>query len=201
MRGNRASVRLGRSRRLTLYIVGMGVWLSGGLWLLFHYFFIEQGEFGPKANPFENWWLKLHGAFAFAAIWVFGLLWGAHVTVAWPLSLRRWSGGVTTAVLFWLTLSGYLLYYEGAETARSITSVLHWSIGLACPMAFFWHRFKIRRRRPKSPNPRVGSVSEPGPEATTTGDNSFQSSLKRFNGAAERAGKFPRAGGTVPARK
>jgi len=161
----RQSVRLGRPRCLAVYVVGVGVWLSGGLWLLFHYFFLEQGEFGPKTNPLENWWLKLHGAFAIAAIWVFGLLWGAHVTQAWPLSRRRWSGSVMTCMLFWLTLSGYLLYYAGGETARSIISILHWSIGLACPIAFFWHRFNIQRRRAKGPESLSRLPRQSGPGA------------------------------------
>ena len=143
----RPSLRLGSPRRLGLYVVGIGVWLSGGLWLLFHYFLVTQGEFGPQANPLEPWWLKLHGAFAFAAIWIFGLLWGVHVTPAWPFRRRRWSGGTMTGLLFWLTLSGYLLYYVGNEAARSLISVLHWSIGLACPLAFFWHRARNRKRR------------------------------------------------------
>jgi hypothetical protein len=138
---------------LALYIIGTGVWLSGGLWLLYHYFFVQQGEFGPAANPLEAWWLKLHGAFAFAAIWIFGLLWGAHVTKLWPSSRRRWSGSIMTGVLVWLILSGYLLYYVGEEKSRSIVSILHWSIGLACPFFFLWHRIKFRRPRPSHAHP------------------------------------------------
>lgn len=56
------TVRLGRSRHWQLYIIGIGVWLSGGLWLLFHYFFVRQGDFGPVENPLTPWWLRLHGA-------------------------------------------------------------------------------------------------------------------------------------------
>jgi len=41
----RQSPRFARSKRWALYIVAVGVWLSGGLWLLFHHFFVEQGEF------------------------------------------------------------------------------------------------------------------------------------------------------------
>jgi hypothetical protein len=125
-----------------LYSVGIGGWLTGGLWLLFHYFFVARGEFGLEANPLEPKWLMLHGAFAFASIWMFGLLWGAHVTVAWPSSRRRWSGIMVTCLLLWLTVSGYLLYYTGNEMVRSTASVLHWTIGLGCPIAFLWHRFR-----------------------------------------------------------
>lgn len=154
------SVRLGRSKRLTLYVVGIGVWLSGGVWLLFHYFCVKQGEFGPVENPLTPWWLRLHGAFAFAAIWIFGLLWGVHVTVAWPRERRRWSGGALAAVFAFLIASGYLLYYVGDDRVRPVVSVIHWGIGLVCPAFFFLHRLRRRRQRSRNPEPAVyeGSV-------------------------------------------
>jgi hypothetical protein len=141
------SVRFPRSERWALYIIGIGVWLSGGLWLLFHCFFVERGEFGPKVHPLEPWWLKLHGAFALASIWIFGLLWGVHVSRAWPGMRSRWSGGALAGVFAWLVLSGYLLYYVGDETARSVISALHWGIGLASPVCFGLHRVRLRKRR------------------------------------------------------
>lgn len=143
----RESVRLGRPTRLALYVVSIGVWLTGGLWLLFHFFLVTQGEFGPQTNPLEPWWLRLHGAFAFATVWMFGLLWSVHVTKAWPFSRRRWSGGVLAGTIGWLTLSGYLLYYVGSDSARSAISILHWVIGLAVPLVFLWHRVILRGRR------------------------------------------------------
>ncbi len=113
---------------------------------MFHYFLVRQGEFGPTANPLEPWWLRLHGAFALAAIWMFGLLWGVHITKAWPHQRRRWSGGMLTGVFAFLIVSGYLLYYLGDDALRPIVSALHWGIGLACPAAFFLHRIRRRRR-------------------------------------------------------
>ncbi|MEJ2083700.1 MAG: hypothetical protein P8Y94_16425, partial [Acidobacteriota bacterium] len=74
---------------MVIAVVGIGVVLTGGSWLLFHHFLVEQGEFGPEPTRLEPWLLTLHGAFAFAAVWVLGLLWGVHVTAAWPLSRRR----------------------------------------------------------------------------------------------------------------
>ncbi|HLH36916.1 MAG TPA: hypothetical protein VKX41_19750 [Alloacidobacterium sp.] len=132
--------------RMAIYVTGVGVWLTGGLWLLYHYFLVKQGEFGPETNPLEPWWLKLHGAFAFAAMWLFGLLWGVHISKAWPHKRRRWSGGVTAGLLIWLTLSGYLLYYIGDERIRPVVSLLHWVVGLGLPLAFLWHRVRVRRR-------------------------------------------------------
>lgn len=138
---------VGGFHRWALYVVGTGVWLTGGLWLLFHYFLVKQGEFGSTANPLEPWWLKLHGAFAFAAIWMFGWLWGIHIAKLWPQKRRRWSGGALTSVFALLIVSGYLLYYVGDDRIRPVISALHWIIGLACPIFFVWHRFKWRARR------------------------------------------------------
>jgi hypothetical protein len=105
------------------------------------FFLASESEFGPQRHPLEPWWLKFHGAFAFAAIWLFGLLWGKHVCKAWPYGKGRWSGAALAGLLFWLMLSGYLLYYLGGEGARSIVSVLHWGIGFAAPLLLLWHRF------------------------------------------------------------
>jgi hypothetical protein len=143
MNSERRLGSLRRPTRLSLYMVSLGVWMSGGLWLLLHYFFFRRGEFGPELNPLEPWFLKMHGAFAVAAIWMFGLLWSIHVTKLWPLSWRRWSGGLMAGVAAWLILSGYLLYYVGDDKARSIVSLLHWGIGLAAPLFFFWHRISF----------------------------------------------------------
>ena len=87
------TVRLSVSNRVLLNVIGIGVWTSGVGWLVFHYFMVRKGEFGPEADTLEPWWLKLHGAFAFLALWLCGLLWGLHVVNGWRQNRRRWSGG------------------------------------------------------------------------------------------------------------
>lgn len=154
------SVRLGLSRIRALYLIGVGVWLSGGLWLLFHFFLTRKGPFGPESNPLEPWWLKVHGAFAFAATWFFGLLWGTHITIGWRSGRRRRaSGGALTALILFLILSGYLLYYIGDDTARSVVSVAHWSTGLVCPLLYWVHRMRKRVTK-KSLRDRVDGISD-----------------------------------------
>lgn len=142
------TVRISRSRHLELCVAGIGVWLTGGLWLLYHYFLGRQGEFGPVENPLTPWWLRLHGAFAFASIWIFGLLWGTHITVGWPRRKRRWSGGVLAGVFAFLIVTGYLLYYVGSDALRPTLSILHWGVGLGSPALFVVHRLRLRRQRP-----------------------------------------------------
>lgn len=152
---------LGFRHRWALYGVGIGVWLSGGVWLLYHYFLVRPGEFGPETNPLEPWWLRVHGAFAFAALWFFGLLWAVHITKLWPHKRRRWSGGLLTAVFTVLIVSGYLLYYVGDERVRPVLSGIHWSVGLGTPLLFAWHRLTRRKRRTVSAAPPHSARAKP----------------------------------------
>ena len=136
----RDPVLLTRLRRWTIYAIGLGLWLSGILWLVYHYFERQQTDFGPAPHPLEHWWLALHGLFAFASLLVFGMLWSAHVVGAWKTKRHRVSGGAVFGVLLVLIVSGYLLYYPAGDDALSTTALIHWAIGLALPMPFLWHR-------------------------------------------------------------
>ena len=151
----RRPARLTRRRRLGVYVIGLGVWLSGTLWLLFHYFAVQTGPFGPEPHPLESWWLKLHGAFAFATLWIFGLLWGVHLVKGWSAGQRRWSGGLLVGALLWFVISGYLLYYVGDDDVRAVLSVLHWASGLAAPALFLVHRFQ------RSPSVATAATGKP----------------------------------------
>ena len=133
-------VRLRRGRRWLTYGIGLGVWATGALWLVFHYFLRTRGVFGPAENPLTHWWLAAHGLFAFATLWLFGLLWGHHIVGAWKTGRHRVSGSLLFAVLAVLIASGYLLYYAGGDDTRSIVSILHWTVGLALPVPFLVHR-------------------------------------------------------------
>lgn len=143
----RGPIRLPAPRRIGVYVVSAAVWMTGLLWLVFHYFLQRDGEFGREPNPLEPWWLKLHGAAAFGALWIFGLLWGVHVLNGWSAGRRRWSGGALFAAFALLIVSGYLLYYAGDEGLRDVVGVAHWVIGLGAPAAFIWHRYFAREAK------------------------------------------------------
>ena len=135
----RGPLKLQRGSRYTLYTISIGVWVTGGLWLIFHYFMRTQGPFGFSNNPLEIWWLRLHGGFSFASLWVFGLLWNVHVVRGWNMRWRRWSGGFLTGVMFVLTLTGFGLYYLVSKDWREWTSIIHWVVGLGALAAFLIH--------------------------------------------------------------
>lgn len=135
------AIRLTPMRRMALYLVGIGLWMTGGMWLIAHYFLIRQGQFGPEHNGLEFSSLAAHGAFAFAALFLFGLMWGVHIIAGWKSLRKRWSGSLLFGVIAWLIVSGYLLYYLRNDEMLSTVALLHWAVGLACPVPFIVHCF------------------------------------------------------------
>jgi hypothetical protein len=133
------SLRLKRPYLWTVYATAWGVWLTGALWLVFHYFFRVRGQFGFRANPMEAVWIAAHGGLAAASLFMFGLLWVSHVLAGWHMRWRRWSGGTLAGVTIWLTLTGYALYYIGGSQTLAWVQILHWTVGLAALAAFFIH--------------------------------------------------------------
>ncbi len=135
----RGSLRFARTRRYTIYFISIGVFVTGVLWLIYHYFLRTPGPFGFQNNPLEGWWLQLHGGFSFASLWVFGLLWSIHILRGWNMRWRRWSGGALVATVVLLTITGWGLYYFDSRVVREWTSIIHWVIGLISLVLFFLH--------------------------------------------------------------
>src|SRR5262249_47187900 len=107
----------------------------------------RQGEFGSAPHPLEIWWLRLHGAAAFAALWLGGLLWSAHVRPALTGAKRRASGILLVAAFGVLAGSGYLRYYAHGGGVRDAIGVLHWLVGLALLVPLLWHSLRARSAR------------------------------------------------------
>lgn len=138
---------MSRARRFTLYGVSSAVWITGALWLLFHYFLKKTDAFGfESSHPGEKWWLISHAFFSFFAIWWFGLLWPNHIKKSWKALIRRGTGGLLFGCTAWLSLTGYALYYIGSDIWRSWISILHWAIGLGALVAFIYH---LQTRTPR----------------------------------------------------
>jgi hypothetical protein len=122
-----------------VYVVLTGLWLSGALWLIYHFFFTRNTEFGPAPNPLEHWWLVAHGASAFASLWLMGHLWSTHIAKRWRLRRHRKTGATLVAVMAVLIASGYLLYYLSSDSWRAVVSLGHWLLGLVMPLALAGH--------------------------------------------------------------
>lgn len=163
------AIRLGRWQQAYLYTVGTLLVLSGGLWLLFHYFVRVEGEFGPTLHPLEPWWLRVHGIAGAAFLIGFGSVLPGHVRRAWGAARNRITGTIFFSVMLTLTITGYLLYYVGAETARDVMSLVHWSVGLGLPLLTGWHVWRGRVwRRLTVAKHSVGNARKPVHENQST---------------------------------
>jgi hypothetical protein len=141
------SLKLTRAYRLSIYTIAWGTWLTGVLWVIYHYFMRVKGQFGFKENPLEEWWLIGHGAFAVGATFLFGYLWRPHIVAGWYLHWRRWSGGSLAGTTIFLILTGYALYYIGGPEWLNWTSIVHWAVGIAAIALFFVHWLAKSRPR------------------------------------------------------
>lgn len=129
------------SRRRAIHLVSAATWLTGAVWLVFHYFVRVPDEFGfENPHPQQQWWLIGHAAFALYATWLFGVLWPGHVIRGWNSRLKRGTGGTLFGFTAWLALSGLALYYLGDATLRSWASLAHWIAGLVAVLPFLLHR-------------------------------------------------------------
>jgi hypothetical protein len=137
-------LRLSGGHKRWVYRVSYVVFLTGVLWLVFHYFLRQQGEFGETAHPLEVWWLRLHGAGAMGALLIVGSLLPIHVRTGWHQSRNLALGIGLLALTSILILTGYALYYFGGEELRPILSILHWAVGLVAAAVLVWH---VRRGR------------------------------------------------------
>jgi len=145
----RPRVHLTRRQRAWIYGVLGLLWCSGVLWLVAHHLFPARGEFGDAPNRAEPWLLALHGAAAFATLWLCGWMWATHVRPWWRNGKRRTSGVLLSAATAILIASGYLLYYAADDTLRHWIAVLHWVIGLLLGAIVLAHALRSRRFRRK----------------------------------------------------
>ena len=133
--------------RIAIYSILGAAWVTGFGWLILHRFLRRPGEFGLVPHPLEPWAQRLHGASAFTALWLAGVLWTAHVVPAWRRKTRPPSGIAVLVVLVTLALTGYLLYYVANEDVRGGIALAHWAIGLAGPAPLIVHVLERRRQR------------------------------------------------------
>ncbi|HQS99533.1 MAG TPA: hypothetical protein PLE48_05775 [Thiobacillus sp.] len=143
-------IRLGHRHKRLAYATFSLLWVSGALWLAFHYFLGVEGDFGPEPNPLEKWWLRLHGLAAMLALVALGSLLTNHVRLAWQRNKNRRSGLPMLALTAWLAATGYALYYFSSDANAAWLPLLHWTVGLAVPLALTLHILAGRQRAPGS---------------------------------------------------
>ncbi len=139
-------IRLGPDHRRWIHITFALLWLSGALWLGYHYFAQVAGPFGPRPHPLEQWWLRLHGLATMLGLVTLGSVLVHHVRRAWEKRRNRLLGGALVAGFLWLAGTGYALYYFAAGSNQAWLAPMHWVPGLALPLVLVLHVRRARRR-------------------------------------------------------
>lgn len=143
-------IRFAAPHKHFLYSVFSLLWLSGALWLLFHYFMRVDSEFGPAPHAAEIWCLRLHGLLVFAALLALGSVLPVHAQRAWQLKKNRRSGLMMKGLFLWLAITGYALYYFASDSNENWLPLLHWGAGIGLPLMLLLH-IRTGRQRRKNP--------------------------------------------------
>ena len=155
-----ACMRLPASLRSGLYLTGVAVLASGVVWLMVH----------DAARPerVDAAAMEIHGGSAMVLLVLIGAASALHAPAAWREGKNRWSGATLAAALTLLVLTGFLLYYLGDERARSVVSMVHWTVGLAAAALLGVHVWLGLRAakaancaRPRSPAASARARSSP----------------------------------------
>ena len=139
-------IRLSGQHQRWVYSGFTLLWLSGVLWLLFHYFLQTPGSFGPQPHVLEPWWLRLHGLAMMLTLVLAGTTIIHHAHKSWRLGKNRLMGGLLAGCMGWLAISGYALYYFSTDGNAAWLPLLHWLPGLSMPLVIGLHVRKGRAR-------------------------------------------------------
>lgn len=128
------------------YAVLAALLLSGLGWLAVHFLAwppASRAALEGLPSPWEPWLMRVHGAAAMAALFVFGALTSTHVIRGWRMKRRLPSGLSLLALLSVLVLSSYALYYLVGDDQRDALGLVHAGVGAGVVAVLLWHR---RRR-------------------------------------------------------
>lgn len=139
--------RIRARQRHALYLVGGTLLLTGAAWVLLEYRPDLSGLDEQAARSASAALMKLHGAAAMIALLQMGALLSGHVGAGWKSTRNKASGIASLALAGALVLTGYALYYAGADELRHSASLLHMALGAALPVVLFAHALRLLRSR------------------------------------------------------
>lgn len=163
-------LRLNRPTEFFVYSIFGILLLTAGVWLW------AQSNLSAD-NPLPNLMMKIHGAVAMAALVLLGALIN-HIRRGWTAEKNRISGVALLAVILFLVVTGYGLYYSGDEQLRTLISRSHSWIGLGLVLLIPGHvllgRAVRRKRNARANQPKENPAELPArrvhlrAEVTTT---------------------------------
>lgn len=133
------SFKLEPWQRRSIYACGLGLLLSSAAWLVLHYFLRPVSQFGEAIHPLEPWTMKFHGAAAMLALFLTGSVLHFHIRRAIRAGRNLVTGWAMIAMLSFLVVTGYSLYYVAGESGRPLWSLLHWAVGGTAALVFIAH--------------------------------------------------------------
>lgn len=142
--GGKQLNRLGRTHRWLLYISSAFLIVTGVIWTFIRYAPVAGINVDPEAVAISAWVLRIHGGAAVAVSILLGTLLNAHVPKGWNSARSKISGVGTLGITAFLIVTGYLLYYQGGEFSRLMTSYGHILAGLLLPIFILAH---VQRRQ------------------------------------------------------
>ena len=107
-----------------------------GLWYCMEFHPADQLD----ASLWELRWRQIHGWSVPAMLIAFGMILRSHVFKGFRLGYNRLSGSFLLLTIFWLTVSGWGLYYSAADLWRSFYHQTHvwFGFGLVGLFAAHW---------------------------------------------------------------
>jgi len=135
------AMRVPLRRRWMIYLSFAVLVATGAVWLAVHWSRASD-ELPSRLEPIS---MKIHGAAAMFALFVFGTMFYAHMLRGWRAHHNRISGGLLSVACALLVLSGWGLYYLEADALRAFTDLAHSVIGVALPILLWIHIVRGRR--------------------------------------------------------
>jgi hypothetical protein len=135
--------------RRAIYSICTLLWLSGCAWLVMHFAFPTETDFGPAPNPWEPVILRIHGWSAVGGVFLLGWITAGHISDRWRRARNRVSGFSLAGFAVVLVLSGYALYYT-TDRFHDVAAILHEVLGVVA-IAFaltHWLRNRAFRSEP-----------------------------------------------------
>jgi hypothetical protein len=140
--------RMPRRRRVAVYLVLGGLWVTGCWWLLLDQFVAKRGPFGVTPHPLEPPLLLVHGVTAVLGMYLLGWISSRHVLRWWPGGLRRLSGTALALMLALLVISGFALFFVSDDEWQHAAAVIHEVLGVAVTLFAVQHWFFRGRDEP-----------------------------------------------------
>ena len=122
-----------------LALSGTLVAVAGLVMTVFRYVVPEQDPFSAYPHAMWPWLLATHVLPTPVFIFFLGSIWWGHVVRNWHRVKRRTSGGFVVLSIAVIALTGYVLYFIGAERLLSAVRATHTVAGLAGVAFCGWH--------------------------------------------------------------